>query len=142
MNHTTTSRLRAAFCCLSLAFCGQAFAEPLPADRIANMVAQSEWVMEQGLCQVANDPNDYGSATLAVVLPRPIGVRRISRNTYNQFRNLGYEKAPSGRYAMSEFIEQTCGADALSDGCLAARSFWSQEPFHAPGNGVTVQAVK
>jgi hypothetical protein len=101
-------------------------AAPLPAERIASMVAQSEYVMANGLCAVANDTKDYGSETIVVVLPKPVGPRRILLNDYNWIRAAAYEKGPSGRYVMSERIEEACQADALSGRCLAARSYWSQ----------------
>jgi hypothetical protein len=114
-------------------------AAPLPAQNIANMVAQSEAVMNAGLCQVANDTQDYQNETIAVLLPAPVGLRRILRNDYNWIRNTGYERNPkTGRYLMSERIEEACSADALSGRCLAVRSYWSQLPLSAkqPGKGV------
>ncbi len=103
-----------------------AAAAPLPAHKIANMVAQSEYVMGKGLCIVANDTKDYGAETLTVILPAPVGARKILRNDYNWIRSAGYAKGASGRFVMSERIEEACQADALSSRCLAARSYWSQ----------------
>jgi hypothetical protein len=124
---------------LSAAFGLQA--APLPAESIANMVAQSEYVMGAGLCAVANDTKDYGAETVTVVLPKPVGVRRILKNDYNWIRSAGYAKGKSGRYVMSERIEEACMADALSGRCVAARSYWSQQPLavRPPGPGVATK---
>ncbi len=105
-----------------------AAAAPLQANKIANMVAQSEYVMGNGLCAVANDTKDYGTETILVILPKPVGPRRILLNDYNWIRSSGYAKGKSGRFVMSERIEEACQADALSGKCLAARSYWSQQP--------------
>jgi len=112
---------------LALTLCASAAAAaPLPADRIANMVAQSEYVMSRGLCAVANDTKDYGTASILILLPD--GPRRILINDYNWIRAAGYAKGKSGRFVMSERIEEACQADALGSRCIAARSYWSQLP--------------
>lgn len=112
---------------LSLALAvASAGAEPLPARAIANMVAQSEEVMAAGLCAVANDSKDYKSETVLIVLPAPVGPRRILKNDYTWIRSAGYAKAPSGRFLMSERIKEACESDALGGRCLAARSLWRQ----------------
>jgi hypothetical protein len=102
-------------------------AAPLPARNIAAMVAHSEAVMSAGLCVVANDTKDYGSETLTVVLPKPVGVRKILKNDYNWIRSAGYAKGKSGKFLMSERIIEACSVDALSGRCLAARSYWRQK---------------
>jgi hypothetical protein len=92
--------------------------------------------MSQGLCAVANDTKDYGAQMLTVILPQPVGVRRILRNDYNWIRSAGYAKGKSGKFVMSERIIEACSVDALSGRCIAARSYWSQQPGKKPGNGV------
>jgi hypothetical protein len=104
---------------------GIASADPLPASSIANMMAQSEDVMSRGLCAVANDQADYKGETVVLVLPAPIGVRRVLRNDYNWVRNAGYAKAPSGLFLMTERIKEACSGDALIGRCLAVRSLWN-----------------
>lgn len=109
--------------------CSVAQAAPLPADAIANMVAQSEAVMRTGVCAVANDGKVYTTQAIVLLLPAPIGARRILRSDYEWIRSAGYAKGASGRFVMSERIEKACQADAFGSRCLAARSLWSQKPL-------------
>lgn len=124
----------AMFCAIA-----QCMAAPLPAASIAAMVEQSESVMSRGLCAVANDPKDYGGEVMTVLLPRPVGARKILRQDYEWIRSAGYAKGKSGLYVMSERINEACSTEATSSRCLAARSYWSQQPAHKPGRGVVAR---
>ncbi len=100
-----------------------AFAAPLPEKSISSMMAQSEYVMSQGVCQVAN--GDTASGTVILILPAPVGVRRISRADYNWIKEVGYQKGSSGLFLMTERIQEACSQDALNSRCIAARSLWN-----------------
>ena len=114
--------------CLALLCVSALRADPLPQQNIANMVARSDAVMDAGLCVVANDTSTPPGATITLLLPQPVGPRRILVADYNWIRAAGYLTNPAtGRWVMSERIEQACTADALSSRCFAARSLWKQE---------------
>lgn len=112
-------------------------AEPLPPQAVSNMVDQIGYVMDQRLCAVANDTRDYGTQTMLVLLPAPVGRRLILVNDYNWFRNTGYTPGVQHKYLMQDRAE-ACSVDALSGRCLAMRSYFSQLPLadHPPGPGV------
>ena len=115
-----------------------AHSAPLPPIDIDAMVAQIETVMTAGLCAVANDTADHGIETITLILPAPVGVRKILVNDYNWMREPGYAKASSGRFVMSERAVEACSADALSGRCLAFRSYWVRKfpSVQRPGAGV------
>ena len=124
---------------LSLLFAAScAHAAPLPQLEIDAMAAQIEDVMGQGLCAVANDTVDHGTETITLLLPAPVGVRRILVNDYNWMRSPAYSKAPNGMFVMSERAREACGADALGGRCLAFRSYWQRvfPSVQRPGAGV------
>lgn len=83
--------------------------------------------MACGACQVQRDQAKYTTETILLLLPPPVGARRIFVTDYNWIRNAGDTKAPSGHFLMSERIEQACAADWSGSACIAARALWRQE---------------
>ena len=99
-----------------------ALAEPPPRGEVEKMVAQSEFYMSCGLCQVENGPPAAGLQTL--ILPK-VGVRIISAADYNWIKFAGNDKGASGLFLMSERIIEGC-RDWASSRCLAARGKWQR----------------
>ena len=100
-------------------------AEPAPRDAVEKMAAQSEFVMNCGLCRVVTGPSATTSLTL--IFPPPVGVRIIDPVDYNWLKDAGEKKAVSGRYVMTERIIEACTANWSGNRCLAFRSMFRQE---------------
>ena len=57
-----------------------------PPGAIDKMVAQSEFVMNCGVCQVLRDPTVYQTNAMTLLLPPPVGARTILIADYNYIR--------------------------------------------------------
>lgn len=126
---------------LAALFCGAVQAAPLAPEKIAGMASQIDTVMNAKLCAVANDTKDYGGETVLVVLPKPVGARRILKNDYHWMRNTGYDKTKAGEWLMTYRMRAACKADGEGGRCIAFRSYFSQFPVsaRAPGDGVVTK---
>ncbi len=116
---------------LLLCFCAVAQAAPLPETNIANMVAQNDQVMNEGLCAVANGAKPSKTEIMFV------GKQKISALEAWKIASANYVKnKKTGKYLMSERLATACRKDRDSDGCIYARARWSQEPLsvHPPGD--------
>jgi hypothetical protein len=118
---------------------GLAQAAPLPEDKIAAMVAQNDFVMNAGLCAVANSRTPAKGEVIRVLGPN--GWVTFSLDTYIRMRLLGYQKTADGRWQMSVNIETECRGDANSEGCRLALLYWKTVPPNVakPGKGVKVK---
>ena len=110
--------------CLAL-LCGLAHADQAPPGAVEKMAAQSEFVMNCGLCRVVIGPS--ATASLTIIFPPPVGVRVIQPVDYNWLKDAGQIKAASGLYVMTERITEACTANWSGDRCIAFRSMWRQE---------------
>ena len=84
--------------CLAL-LCGLAHADQAPPGAVEKMAAQSEFVMNCGLCRVVIGPS--ATASLTIIFPPPVGVRVIQPVDYNWLKDAGQIKAASGLYVMT-----------------------------------------
>ena len=108
----------------SLFFAAAAHAQQAPPGAVEKMMAQSEFYMNCGVCQVERRPFALTAQTL--LLPPPAGVRQISASDYNWIKEAGSAKGASGLYVMTERVQQAC-LTWSSDTCLVVRALWRQE---------------
>ena len=98
-----------------------AFAQTATWPTAQQMTARVDFVMHCQLCSVSRSLLPDG----ATILVRP-GLR-VPVAAFNGVAGLGYSKAPSGRYAMTEIVEQSCRADLHSVGCEIATALWPRD---------------
>ena len=106
-----------------LLFAASAHSQQAPPGAVEKMMAQSEFYMNCGVCQVERRP--FATDTQTLLLPPPAGVRRISAADYNWIKEAGNAKGSSGLYVMTERVQQACMVWS-SDVCLGVRALWQQ----------------